>query len=211
MPAYYPVGLDLAGRKCLVVGGGKVAERKVRSLLEVGAQVVLISPQLTPGLAVLAGRQAVTYCNRHYHPADLEGAFLIISATDNSVTNGQVARDAQARGLLVNVVDKPELCNFIVPAVVRRADFSLSIATGGKSPMLARKIREKLEMQFGPEYGALVDLLGKVRGEINAKYTDQEHRQQIWAGLVERLLRQLELGQELKIEEQLLDVCGYGS
>lgn len=157
-----------------------MAERKVESLLECGATITVISPTLdTPMLKEWCRQNLFTHICRSYAPGDVEGAFLVISATDQAEVNALVANDCRTRGIMVNVVDAPELCDFIVPSVVRRGDLVISISTGGKSPLLARLLREELEERYGIEYGILVDMLGEVRQQIQSQVGEQEERRKI--------------------------------
>lgn len=174
--AYYPLNVDLNGRKCVVIGGGAVAERKVEMLREFGAVVVVISPELAPSLKSLAANEQIVYIPGAYRPGMLDGAFLVIAATDDNDTNRVVSADAQEKNIPVNVVDDPDLCTFFVPAVVKRGDLTISVSTSGKSPALARRIREKLETDFGPEYGELADLMGELRNEVKARYENPTDR-----------------------------------
>lgn len=173
----YPIGLiGLEARKTVVVGGGKVAARKVTGLLEAGAQVTVISPAFVPELRVQAGSRRVTLTARAYQAGDLADAFLVIAATNNADINERVWQEAQDRGCLVNVVDDPARCNFIVPAVVRRGEVTVTVSTGGASPALARRLREQLESLIGPEVGALAGLLAELRPELQARFPDDDRR-----------------------------------
>ena len=163
---YYPIFLDINDKPCIVVGGGSVAERKVVSLLNAGAKVLVISPKLTPALKRLAGKKQISYCPNPYKTGDLKGFFLAYSATNNPLVNKAVFKDAKKQGILLNVVDVPELCNFIVPSVVERGDLLIAISTSGKSPAMAKKIREQLEKKFGMEYAVFLDIMGKVREKV---------------------------------------------
>lgn len=174
--SYYPINIDLKNKRCVVIGGGEVAERKVETLLDFGAAVCVVSPKLTPSLERLAAEGRIEHISGVYSPETLDGALLIIAATDDTETNRAVSADAQRLGILVNVADNPELCTFFVPAMVRRGDLIISICTSGKSPALARRIREDLESKFGPEYGELADLLWELRDKVKAKYPDQADR-----------------------------------
>ncbi len=164
--SYYPLFLKMRGEKCVVVGGGEVAERKVRVLLDCGAFPVVISPVPNDGLRRLADEGALRVIVREYHPGDLTGVRLVIAATDNDRVNAQVAEEAKGLGILVNVVDSAELSDFILPSLVQRGDLTIAISTGGRSPALARKLRMVLEQELGREYGDLALLLGEVRGEL---------------------------------------------
>jgi len=182
----YPICLvNLQDERCLVVGGGAVAERKVRSLLQVEARVTVVSPILTLGLQQLVEEGHVEWASREYQQGDLAGSFLVIGATDDVDTNEQVWREAIERGLLVNIVDDLAHCNFIVPSLVRRGDLCLAVSTGGKSPALAKRLRERLEAEFGPEYAEFVALLGDLREKVKAKYPEAEERKAMWYQLVD--------------------------
>jgi siroheme synthase-like protein len=160
----YPVFLvGLAETRCVVVGGGKVAARKVAALHEAGAQVLIISPRLCAPLEELVAKGGVEVLARDYRHGDLEGAFLAVAATDDSSVNEAVWEEAKAHGLLVNVVDDPEHCNFVAPSVVRRGPLTLAISTSGHCPALSGHIREQLEQEFGPAYADFVQLLGDLR------------------------------------------------
>ncbi len=185
MPKYYPINLDLKDKKCIVIGGGEVAQRKVETLLEVGATVWVISPQVTDKLQHLAEQAVISCYLRDYRAGDLHGAFMAVGATDNQQVNRQIARDAAAANILVNIVDQPQLCNYIVPASVIRGELVISISTGGNSPALSRHIRQQLERQFGPEYETLVDLLGKVREQVLAQVADESKRRDIFHQLAD--------------------------
>ena len=163
---YFPINLSISTRKCTVVGGGKVAARKTVALLECGAMVRIISPELTAELQALLEDRVINWEPREYQHGDLAGSFLVIAATDNTRVQREVFTEAEENGQLVNVADVPELCNFILPATVKRDDLSISVSTAGKSPALARKIRQHLESIIGPEYGKLADIMGLLRKEV---------------------------------------------
>lgn len=163
---YYPVCLDISNRKCVVVGGGDVAERKVLHLLECGAAVDVVGMTLTDALKTMAGSGRIGWIEAPYEDRFLEGAFLAIGATDRTEVNRRVYEDARKRGILVNVVDVPACCDFIVPSVVRRGDLTVAVSTGGRSPALAKKIREDLETRYGPEYSDFLRIMGKIREKI---------------------------------------------
>ena len=166
MTVYYPVYLDLHDRSCVVVGGGAVAARKVDGLLECGARVAVIAPTLVPALEALWHAGHIAVRQRPFTASDLDGAVLVIAATNDAAVNAQVAREARARGIWVNVVDDPAHCDFILPAVVRRGDLQIAVSTGGRSPALARWVREDLERRLPAEYGALLALVADLRQEL---------------------------------------------
>ncbi len=176
MPRFYPVFLDLAGRLCLVVGGGAVAERKVAGLLEAGALVRVVSPDTTSGLRALAECGQIELCAEAFRPELLGGASLVFAATDSRSVNARVASEASALNLQVTVADSPEEGSFIVPAVVRRGEFCLAISTGGNNPMLAARVADELEARYGPDFGAFVELLGDVRDTIKEWTSDKSAR-----------------------------------
>ena len=163
---YYPMFLNVRGKKCLVVGGGEVALRKVQSLLEHGANVEVVSPTLCPELSQMAGEGTIQALQRGYRAEDLEHALLAIAATDDAKTNESVAAEARQRGALVNVVDDPQHSDFIVPSYFSRGDVIVAVSTSGTSPALARKIRTRLEKDFGTEYAQLALLAKEVRSEM---------------------------------------------
>jgi uroporphyrin-III C-methyltransferase/precorrin-2 dehydrogenase/sirohydrochlorin ferrochelatase len=165
---YYPVGLDLAGRPVLVVGGGKVAEGKVDQLLECQAEVELVSPAATPRLVELAAERRLRWRRREYRPADVEGAWIVVAAADDRAVNAEVAADARATGRLVNAVDDVPNCDFIAMSVLRRGDLQIAISTGGGSPAMARWLREGLETLLPEQYGLLLELLAEIRLELKA-------------------------------------------
>ena len=182
--SFYPICLDLEGRSCVVVGGGRVAERKVLGLLSCSAQVLVISPELTGELLNRHNDGAIQWLNREYRRGDLKQAFLVIAATDDQNTQKQVYEEATAHNILLNVADVPQRCNFILPATVRQGDLTISISTAGKSPALARKLRLELEKRFGAEYRVLVDILGAVRPEILASGLEQPENEQLFKQLL---------------------------
>jgi len=165
---YYPVFLDLASRRCVMVGGGLVAERRVGGLLEAGARVRVISPRLTRVLAALAAEGRLEHEAREYREGDLAGADLAFVATDMGAVNEAVAREARERGVWLNAADDPARCTFILPALVRRGDLAVAIATGGASPALARAIREELERYLTDDYATLASIAAEARREVRA-------------------------------------------
>ena len=183
MASYYPIFLRLEQKPCLVVGGGKVAERKIKGLLAAGAKVTVVSPEVTPEIEKLSEEGKIKLHKRPYQPEDLKGAFLVIAATNNPQLQEKIAKEADSLGIPCNVVDQPELSSFIVPSVIRRGRLSLAISTSGASPAVARRIREKLEEIFGPEYEEYLDLMALWRQEILARDLTEEKRRQIFEHL----------------------------
>ncbi|HYS15429.1 MAG TPA: bifunctional precorrin-2 dehydrogenase/sirohydrochlorin ferrochelatase [Candidatus Binatia bacterium] len=168
MPDYFPAFLDLRGRRCLVVGGGAVGERKVRALLECGARVTVVSPAVTPGLAALVASGRIVNRARSFRGSDLRGCALAVATTGDPFVDAAVAEMARRWRVLVNVVDRPEQCDFILPSVLRRGELQIAVSTGGRSPALAREIRRRLEKLFGPEYAELIARVGHERRRARA-------------------------------------------
>jgi len=164
----YPVNLRIARKRCVVVGGGKVAARKVKGLLDGDAQVLVIAPEVTGEIASIVSDGRITWAQCEYDKQDLIGAFLVIAATNDRGVNAAVAADADALGILVNSADSPADGTFITPSVVRRGDLLLTVSTSGGSPTLTAVVREQLEAEYGEEWAALTGLLGSVREEIKS-------------------------------------------
>jgi len=170
-PKYYPLFLDIRSKKCLVVGGGEVAFRKIEALLEHGANVEVVSPAFCPKLGELARDGSIKTLERDYLKQDLDNAVVVIAATNDAKINEKVASDANAQRVLVNVVDAPELSNFIVPSYLKRGDVTISISTSGRSPALARKIKSRIERDFAAEYAELAILISEVRAKLKQQNT----------------------------------------
>jgi precorrin-2 dehydrogenase/sirohydrochlorin ferrochelatase len=191
---HYPISIDLNNRRCVVIGGGEVAERKVETLCEFGACVTVVAPDTTPHLAKMAADGAIELVSGTYEPSVLKEAFLVVAATNDRKVNKAVSEDAQKLGILVNVVDDPDLCTFFVPAIIRRGDLVVSISTSGNSPLLARRLRKQIELELGPEYGQLVELMGMLRDEVKKLYDDPIQRNRAYERVLDsdvlNLLRQ---------------------
>jgi len=201
MGRYYPLMVDLTGRRCLVVGGGVVAERKVRALLEAGGEVLVVSPALTPGLEALKREGRIVHLARPYQPGDLAGSFLVFGATDDHRVNRRLADEAKAAGVLANMGDSPTSGTFLAPAVLTRGDLVIAISTGGDSPALARKIREDLESVYGEEYAELLNVLERVRERAKREVADQGRRRALLERAVESdLLRVIRTGDVAGVE-----------
>ncbi|BBL74331.1 siroheme synthase CysG [Methylomagnum ishizawai] len=177
---FLPIFLKLAGQQCLVVGGGEVAARKVATLLKAGGAVTVLAPALGAALAPLAADRRIAHLAKVFEPADLAGFQLVISATDHREVNEQVHAAATRRNLPVNVVDCPELCSFIFPAIVDRSPVVIAVSTGGASPVLARLIRAKLESALPPAYGRLADLAEKFRQGVKQAVHEPHRRRHFW-------------------------------
>lgn len=208
---YYPIHLDIQKRNCLVVGGGGVGTRKVDNLLKCGARVTVVSPEISSKLQDLSKTEPLTLRFRPYRSADLENMFLVIGASDNEALNRQISRDAEARNTLCNIADRPEVCNFILPSIVQRDDLVITISTSGRSPALAKKLRKKLNQQFGKEYGDLLKLMGAIRKKLLSQAHEPEAHKPLFEQLIDSDL--LELIRDAKSEEinaLMLKVLGDG-
>jgi siroheme synthase-like protein len=173
---FYPIFLNLAGKRVVVIGGGEVAERKIESLLGTGALIVAVSPEITSRILVLAAERQIELHRRRFISGDCRGAALVFCATDDSALNRAVFDEAHKAGALINTADDPAFCDFIMPAVVRRGDIAIAISTGGTSPGLAARLRAKIAQLVGPEYAKLANLLSQARPEIRKRLPDQSDR-----------------------------------
>lgn len=182
----FPMFLKLTGRQVLVVGAGKVGESKIAGLLDTGARLRVIAIDATARVRDWAREGAIQLDLRAFSPNDLEGAFLVVVATASRGLNEQIYAAAQSRGILCNVVDVPDLCDFYYPAVVRRGDLQIAVSTAGQSPSLAQKIRLQLEKQFGPAYAAWVAELGETRKLILASDLAKERKLDLLHSLASR-------------------------
>ena len=191
MDKCYPISVRLSGKKCLVIGGGRVAQRKVMSLLECGALVTVVSFELTEGLMELAVDGQLVYRQGGYETSDLLDIFLVIGATNNDDVNRKVAQDCFDRNILINVVDDPPNGNFFVPAQVRRGSLSIAVSTDGKSPMFARRIREELENIYPIEYSDIVNLIGELRLKVINEIADEQEKALILKQMADHNLMQL--------------------
>ena len=176
MPDYFPAFLDLRARRCLVVGGGPIAERKVHGLLECGARVIVVSPVLVAGLAQLAAIGRIEHRPRVFRKIDARRCVLVIAATGVGSVDDAVAVAARRHGALVNAVDRPAHCDFIYGAVLRRGELQIAVSTGGRAPALAREIRRRQEPVVGDDYAALVEAVGRKRREARAAARTSEAR-----------------------------------
>ena len=168
-PTCYPVALVLDGKRCLVVGGGEIAEGKLDALLLAGAVVTVVSPEVRPRIAALAAEGQITLHRRRYRRSDLDGVYLAIAATDDRPTNARMVTEARAARILTQAVDDIPYCDFFAVAIVRRGDLQLGISTNGRSPAFARWMRERLDSELPSEYGDLLAILGDVRDTIKAR------------------------------------------
>lgn len=209
MPQYYPVFLELRGRRCLLIGGDREIQRKAELLLECGAEVTVVSPQLTPRLAELVRDGSIDWEERSYQYGDLKGAFLAIASSDDHRVNRQVGHEAKVERVLLNVVDKPALCTFIAPAIVRRGEVVIAISTGGASPALARRLRESLEASEATRWADLAPVLSRARSELRRRRV-QVHPDRWQECLDDVLLRMVQEGQEEAALKRLVSMLVEG-
>ena len=208
---YYPIHLEIKNRNCLIVGGGAVGTRKVNTLLECGAHVTVISPDPTPHLARLASERSITLKKRAYRSDDLTGMFLVIGATDDETLNRQISEDAERAKILCNIADRPEVCNFILPSIVRRGDLVITISTSGKSPALAKHVRQKLETQFGREYADFLVLMGAIRQKLLSQAHEPEAHKALFNQLIDSdLIQLMQAGKTEEINSLLYKILGEG-
>jgi precorrin-2 dehydrogenase / sirohydrochlorin ferrochelatase len=205
----YPILLDLRGRRCLVVGGGRVAERKVHGLLTAEADVTVVSPAAGAILARLASTGGIIWHARRYRGADLDGMRLVIAATDQPDVNRQVADDARDRGVLCNVIDQSAAGDFTLPSVIRRGALVLAISTSGQSPALSRQLRKDLEGHFGNEYEVFLRLMGEIRRRLLALEQDPEARRTLFARLAAADIPEaIRLGRRDEVQQRLSAILG---
>lgn len=181
----YPVSLDIDGKRCLVVGGGTVAARKIKALLLCGGKVQIISPQGCQPIVNLAESGAITWLQRGYRPGDVKEAFLVFAATDDPEVQKMVAEDAARHHVLLNSADNPPTSDFHVPAKIRRGDLVIAVSTGGGSPALARLLKMQLAREYGEEYGVLVELMARIRRLVVNRTSDTEKNKTLFQSILE--------------------------
>jgi siroheme synthase-like protein len=201
---FFPVYLNLTGKRVVVIGGGEVAERKVTSLMGTGAAVTLISPDVTADLLSLSSANSIEWKKRSYEHGDCADAAIVFSATNDPEVSRAVWDEATKNGVLINTADQPALCDFIMPAVVRRGDLAVAISTGGASPALAATLREKLSEVIGPEYQELLEVLSRTRPQIQQRFSDESDRKAIHYRILESNLIALLKKQDRNGAERLL-------
>lgn len=202
---YLPILVDLAGRACLVIGGGAVAARKVETLLGVDARVTVVAPRIDGAIAQLAAREpALRIERRGYRAEDLDGIAVAFAATDDSDLQERIAQDARAAGVWLNAADEPERCSFIMPAILDRTPLVVAVSTSGASPALARRIRDDVGGALGPEYAAAVTRLARLR----ERFAPGKARQEAFLRLVDDgLLEALRGGDEARVETLIRNTC----
>ncbi|MFV9511086.1 precorrin-2 dehydrogenase/sirohydrochlorin ferrochelatase family protein [Tepidibacillus sp. LV47] len=204
MKDYYTMLVNMENRPCLVIGGGKVAERKIHRLLQSKAKVTVISPSVTEQIHKLVEKQQIIWLEREYQKGDMKGFFLIIIATDQTEVNQRIYQEVNHQVQLVNVVDAPELCTFLVPSTVTRGHLQISISTHGASPGLAKKIRQEIEQTYGEEYEIYTRFLAEMREWILKQDLDQSTRQYYFAKmLADEVFKRIRKGEFIRIMEEL--------
>ena len=183
--SFYPVFIELEGQKVLVVGGGRVAQRKVETLLQFGASIQIISRDLTHKLKELVKAKEIHHIGEEFRDEHLDNAFLVIAATYDKQLNQKISESARKRHMLINAVDQPADCNFIVPSIVNRGNLLIAISTSGKSPAFAKKIRKQLEAQFGNEYEVFLTLMGRLREDVLSMGLSQSDNSRIFHEIVD--------------------------
>src|SRR4051794_23644306 len=181
---FYIACLKLTGRRCVVVGGGEIGLEKVEGLLASNGRVVLVAPEAVPELEALAAERSIEWERREYDPRDLENTFIVIAATDDTDVNIRIFNDAERRAMLVNVVDVPALCNFILPAIVRTGPLAIAISTAGASPALAKRIKREIAAAYGEPHARLAELLNEARGWAKGTLPTYQDRKAFFEGIV---------------------------
>ena len=210
MMAYYPIFVELQDRPCLVIGGGREGQRKVKGLLAAGGRVTVVAPTLTRELRRLLAADEIDCVQREYQEGDVDGYEVVMVATDDGAINAQVAAEGKRRRIWVNAADDPANCDFILPAVIRRGAITVAASTGGTSPALARRLREELEAYLTEEMPALADLLGEVRAELKSR--DRLPDAEIWQEAIDEKLRVLLAQRKYRqAKTRLLESLGVGA
>jgi precorrin-2 dehydrogenase/sirohydrochlorin ferrochelatase len=203
----FPMFLKLEGKRCLVVGAGKVGEPKIAGLIGTGARIHVVALEATEGVHALAGAGKIALEIRLFADSDLDGTFLAIVATASRTLNSSIYREAERRGVLCNVVDVPEYCDFYYPAVVRRGDLQIAISTNGQSPALAQKLRQQLERQFGPGYARWVAELGATRKLVLASDLEPQRKRELLLTLASREALQVAVEEDLVKKESAIAIA----
>ncbi len=206
---YYPVFLDVADRPCLVVGGGDVAARKLESLLEAGAKPTVVSPRAVDAIERLAAQGRIRLLRRSYQASDLDGMCLAYAATDDDQLHARIASEARTAGVLLNVVDRPQWCDFIVPSIARRGDLVVAVSTSGQSPAMARRIRRDIEAGLVPEYEEAITLFSRLRRFLSRRGWSFERRREIFERLLDAdLLSSLRRADSVAVDRLLREHTG---
>ncbi|PRR82210.1 precorrin-2 dehydrogenase/sirohydrochlorin ferrochelatase family protein [Clostridium vincentii] len=204
MAKYYPMMLNIENKKCLIVGGGDIAHRKIFELIEYGASITVVSPNINEKIKVLADNSVINYIKDRYDKSYIEDIYIVVASTNDFKVNNQIFRDCSERRILVNIVDDPKNCSFIVPSKIKRGDLTIAISTNGKSPTLSRCIRENLEKIYDEDYETFLNILGDVRQEVMGKFKDYSKKKEIFNVIMKRdYLTKLKLFGEDIVREEL--------
>jgi siroheme synthase-like protein len=205
---YYPIFIDVENRDVVIVGGGAVCARKAETMMRYGARVTVVAPEVTDEISGWAQSGRIKLTRKEYDETDLEGASIVIASTDDACVNGRIARDCRRRKIPVNVVDVTHLCEFIVPAIVEQGSIQLAVSTGGKSPALARTLKENLQKFVGPEYAELNDLLGTLRPAAKKVLPTDADRKRFFDGILARgVLEMLRNGKRREAYDTIALAC----
>lgn len=205
---YYPIFIDVENHDVLIIGGGAVCARKAETMMRYGARVTIIAPEVTDDIAAWAKARRLKVKRKKYNSADLDGASIVIASTDDARTNERVARDCRKRKIPVNVVDVTPLCEFIVPAIVKQGSIQLAVSTGGRSPALARTLKEDLQKFVGPEYAEVNDLLGKLRPAAKKVLPTDADRKRFFDGILARgILQMIREGKRKEAYAEIARAC----
>ena len=208
---YYPISLNIKNRDCLVAGGGSVGLRKASGLLECGARVSVVSPESDKKIRELAAKKIITLKQREYRESDLDGVFLVMGATDDQNLNRAIHADAVKRNILCNIADRPEICDFILPALVKRGDMTIAISTSGKSPAFAKYLRKDMEKKFGDEYARFLELMGAIRKKLLKEDHEPEAHKHFFNRLIScGLLEMIKEERTASINRLLKETLGNG-
>ena len=181
---FFPTFMNVRDRTCLVIGAGPIGVEKIEGLLASDARVVVVAPEAEPEVVDLAAEGSITWHQRRYEPTDLDGALLVFAATSDTDLNVRVFREAESRAMLVNIVDVPPLCNFIMPAIVRNGAVSIAISTSGASPALAKRLKREIADEFGAPYALLAELLNDIRGWAKSTFATYQERKVFFEDIV---------------------------
>jgi siroheme synthase-like protein len=205
---YYPIFLDIENRNVVIIGGGEVCARKAETMMRYGAVVTIVSPEFTAEIEQWANNGKLAIRPKRYEVSDIEDAHIIIASTDDTTVNEQIAADARARRIPVNVVDVTHLCEFIVPAIIEKDGIQIAISTGGKSPAVARTLKEDLNRTVGPEYSEVNDLLGSLRDSAKATLPTDVDRKRFFDGIIAQgVLQMLRDGRRAEAYRAIAEAC----
>lgn len=205
---YYPIYIDIEERDVVIIGGGTVCARKAETMMKYGARVTVVSPEFTEEIEQWEREGKLVLKRKHYQDADLQGANIVIASTDNQHVNEQIAADCRRRKIPVNVVDVTPLCEFIVPAIIEKGSIQIAVSTGGKSPAVARTLKEDLQRSIGPEYAEANDVLGTLREGAKATLPTDVDRKRFFDGILDRgILEMLRGGRRREAYEAIRAAC----